>query len=133
MKVKEYPLIICSLDSYTDIVVTKIKNVLHLDINAAKELVASRLDFMRDKKHYVLIDISDIKHYTAEAKLYMQNPDTGLKNILGAAFVASNPISILIANVFIKTKINFPAKFFAKKADALNWIRELKIKNVLNE
>jgi hypothetical protein len=128
MKVKEYPLITCSLDVDTDIVVTKIRNVLNLDLQAAKELVASRLDFMRDEEHYLLIDISDIKRFTSEAKQYMQNPETGLKNIIGAAFIASNPISILIANIFIKTKIDFPAKFFSKKIDALKWIKELKAK-----
>jgi hypothetical protein len=127
---KVYPLVTCSIEADTDIVVTKIRNVLNLDLTAAKELVASRLDFMKDEKHYVLIDISNIKHYTSEAKQYMQNPETGLKNILGAAFIASNPISTLIANIFIKTKINFPAKYFSKKTEALKWINELKIKNI---
>jgi hypothetical protein len=127
---KVYPLVTCSIETDVDIVVTKVRNVLNLDLVAAKELVASRLDFMRDEKHYVLIDISDIKHFTTEAKQYMQSPETGLKNILGAAFIASNPISILIANVFIKTKINFPARFFSKKAEALEWIKGLKTRKI---
>lgn len=125
MNVKVYPLVTYSIDS-DDIVISTIKNVINLDINAAKELVSCRLDYMEDKKHYVLIDISSIRHYTSEAKQYMQNPETGLKNILGAAFIASDPISTLIANIFIKTKINFPAKFFSKKTEALKWIKELK-------
>ncbi|HSH67451.1 MAG TPA: hypothetical protein VLB84_17030 [Bacteroidia bacterium] len=125
MNVKTYPLVTYSIES-DDIVISTIKNVVDLDILAAKELVACRLDYMKDKRHYVLIDISNVKHYTTEAKQYMQNPETGLKNILGAAFIASDPISTLIANIFIKTKIHFPAKFFFKKADALKWLRELK-------
>ncbi len=128
MNIKIYPLVSFSLEE-GNIVISKIK-ALNIDIQAAKEMVANRLDFMKGKKHYILIDISNIKLYTSEAKQYMQDPEMGLKNILGAAFIASNPTSTLIANVFIKTKMNFPAKFFSKKVDALKWIKELKIKGI---
>lgn len=125
MIVKEYPLVTYAIDS-DDIVISTITNVKHLDLQSAEELVRSRLDFMLDKKHYILIDMSKIQKFTLEAKHYMQDPEKGLKNILGAAFIASNPISILIANVFIKTRSNFPTKFFSGKNEALKWIKDIK-------
>jgi hypothetical protein len=45
-----------------------------------------------------------------------------LKNILGAAFIASNPVAALIANIFVKTPKDFIARFFSNRKEALDWI-----------
>jgi hypothetical protein len=68
--------------------------------------------------------MSNVRAVTAEAKKYMQEPGGGLKNILGAALIASNPVSALIANIFVKTPKNFQAKFFSRRGDAIDWVRE---------
>jgi hypothetical protein len=57
-----------------------------------------------------------------------QDLEIGLKNILGAAFIASNPVSTLLANIFTKTS-NIDSKFLRNEKDALSWIVELKRKN----
>jgi hypothetical protein len=59
---------------------------------------------------------------TKEAKKYLQNSEGGLKNILGAALIASNPLSALIANIFIKTPSKFQSRFFSNMDEALNWM-----------
>ena len=77
------------------------------------------------------MNVSNVKQITAEAKKYMQSKEPGLKNILATAFIASNQVSALIANIFIKTP-NITSKFLANKEEALLWINELKQKNLSN-
>ncbi len=127
MKTKNYRLCTFSTETDDDIVFITFLDNLKVDINIAKELVESRLEFTENKKHYTIIEMSNVKFLTHEARVYMQNPEGGLKNIIGAAFIASNPLSALLATIFIKTDKNFPAKFFSRKKDAFKWITELKL------
>lgn len=129
MKFKKYRLVSFRTEESEDIVFTEYNEMLKVDLPMAEELVACRLDFTENKKNFLILNVSNAKGVTHDAKIYMQDPDTGMKNILGAAFLASNPVSALLANIFIKTPKSFPAKFFAKKQDALDWIKELKNKN----
>jgi hypothetical protein len=126
MKIKVYPLIICSIEPNTDILFLEYQKNSKINLAVAQETVSNRLEFMENKQHYVILDISNVQQITHDAKTYLQNPKTGLKNILGAAFIASNPVSVLFANIFIKTPKNFHARFFSQKSDALKWIMELK-------
>ena len=125
MKTTKYPFVIFSKEPEGDIIYVEYIKNLKVDLDVAKELVANRLDFTENKPYYLIIDVSNIKQITAEAKTYLQNPNTGLKNILGAAFIASNQVSALIANIFVKTP-NIISKFFSQKKEALLWIKELK-------
>ena len=97
-------------------------NYLKVDLLIAMQIVADRLDFTNHKKHYLVFDISRVQNVTTDAKKFLQHPDGGLKNILGAALIASNPVAALIANVFVKTPKDFQARFFSNKKDALDWI-----------
>jgi hypothetical protein len=101
---------------------------MQVDITIAREIVASRLSFTENKKHYLVADVSKVRSVTSEAKLFMQKPDGGLKNILGAALIASNPVSALIANIFIKTPTNFQARFFSNRKEAIHWINETRLR-----
>lgn len=114
----------------TDVIIAECRH-LKVDLAAAQEIVADRLDFTDHKKHYLVFDMSKVQHVTAEAKKFLQQPDGGLKNILGAALIASNPVTALIANVFVKTPKDFQAKFFYNKKDALDWILVRKQKSAL--
>jgi hypothetical protein len=125
MKTTKYPFVKFSKEPEDDIIYVEYVKNLKVDLDVAKELVANRHDFTENKPYYLIIDVSNIKQITAEAKTYLQNPNTGLKNILGAAFIASNQVSALIANIFVKTP-NIISKFFSQKKEALLWIKELK-------
>jgi hypothetical protein len=121
---KKYRFLTCRTEEDNNIVFAEYPPNLKVDLAVAQELVENRLEFTQNKEHYAVIDISNVKQVTAKAKEYMQHPEGGLKNIAGAAFVANNPVSALIANIFIKTPKNFEAKFFSKKEDAVRWIKE---------
>ncbi|HTH57544.1 MAG TPA: hypothetical protein VL728_15945 [Cyclobacteriaceae bacterium] len=103
---------------------------LKVDLSAAMQIVADRLEFTHQKKHYFVCDLSKVQSVTAEAKKYLQHPDGGLKNILGAALIASNPVAALIANVFVKTPKDFQARFFSNRKDAFDWIHARKQKSL---
>jgi hypothetical protein len=129
MKTKKYPFTTFTKEPEGDIIYVKYIENLKVDLDIAKELVANRLDFTENKPHYLIIDVSNVKQITAEAKKYMQSPTMGLKNILATAFIASNHVSALIANIFVKTP-NVISKFFSSEKDALLWIKGLKRKNI---
>jgi hypothetical protein len=120
------------MENNSDIIFTEFPDKLKVDLTKARELVAHRLDFTQNKKHFMIIDISNVSEVTTEAKEYLQRADSGLKNILGAAFIGTNPVSTMIANIFIKTPKDFQAKFFSNREDAFDWIHELKKKIVAN-
>jgi hypothetical protein len=105
-----------------DIIFVEFIANLKVDLSTAKQIVANRLNYAGDKKHYLVLDMSNIRNVTAEAKIFLQQPEGGLKNILGAALIASNPVSALISNIFVKTPKNFQARFFYNKKDAFDWI-----------
>ena len=125
MRTKKYPYAIFSIDTDSDVVYVECIKNLKVDIAIAKNLVANRLDFTENKKHYLIIDISNVSNISAEAKAYLQDKKAGLKNILGAAFIASNHVSTLLATVFVKTP-NAISTLSADKKEAEEWINTLK-------
>jgi hypothetical protein len=124
MEIKEYPYVTCKRKKGRNIVFSDHPKCIKVDLAVAKEIVANRLEFTRNEKHYVIIDISNIKEVTPEAKEYMQHPDGGLKNILGAAFIADNPVAELIATIYIKTPGGVESRFFHHKEEAIKWLEE---------
>jgi hypothetical protein len=115
-------------ENNSDIVFAEFTRNLKVDLVKAKEIVSGRLDLMQNKKHFIVIDISNVREVTPEAKEFMQQREMGMKNILGAAFIATNPVSALIANIFIKTPKDFEARFFSNKEEAFDWIFECREK-----
>jgi hypothetical protein len=121
MKAETSLIMFSTIDTQTDIILGEFTKNLKVDLETAMQIVADRLNFTSHKMHYLVLDMSNVRMVTAEAKKFMQKPEGGLKNILGAALIASNPVSALIANIFIKTPKDFQAKFFHSKQDALDW------------
>jgi hypothetical protein len=122
---KKFPgLVITTPDKECTIVFVEFDANLQVDLTVARQIVDHRLDFTGSKAHYLIADMSNVRHVTAEAKEFMQSMEGGLKNILAAALIATNPVSALIANIFIKTPVKFPARFFSSKQAASAWIME---------
>jgi hypothetical protein len=116
--------------NFADIVFGEFRDNLQVDLEVAQKIVDRRLSFTNEKLHYLVLDMSNVRAITTEAKNYLQAPETGLKHILGAALVASNPVSAMIANIFIKTPKDFQAKFFNNKKEAFDWICKQRQKNI---
>lgn len=97
---------------------------LRVTLDIAREFVVNRLEFTQGIEHFLIIDLSNIKEVTAEAKEYLQHPEGGLQKIKAAAFYTNNPIAALIASVYVKTPKPFESKLFDSKEKAYQWIRE---------
>jgi hypothetical protein len=108
--------------SGSDIIMATLQSSVNMDLAMAEQIVAERLTFSENKDHYLVVEVSKVLSITAEAKKYLQTHDGGLKKILGAALIATNPLSALIANIFIKTPTQFKSRFFSNESEALDWI-----------
>ncbi len=129
MKMKDLPVMMCRTEQCNDVVFLEFPDNSKVDLASAHKIVANRLDFTKHEKHYLIIDVSNVRHVSIEAREFMQRADGGLQNILAAAFIATNPVSSLIANIFIKTPKDFEARFFSNKDDAFKWICTHRTKN----
>jgi hypothetical protein len=100
---------------------------VEMDITVAKELVKNRLEYSEGKPMYTLIDFTNVKSVTKEARDYMNSSEGGLKGILGGAFLSNSIVSNVFINLYLKiNRPSVPAKFFTKREDALAWLKELK-------
>jgi hypothetical protein len=113
-----------------DIVFFKYAPRLEIDITVAKEIVESRLNYTKGRSVYTLIDFSNVKSVTKEARDYMNSPEGGLKGILGGAFLSNSVVATLFVNLYLKiSNPSIPAKFFTSEKDALWWL--MKTKNTM--
>jgi hypothetical protein len=122
----------CSTEPGSNIVFMEFRPNLKVDLEDAREIVRNRLEFTQNKKHFLISDVTNVRQLSSGAKEFLQRPDAGLKNILGAAFMASNPVAVLIANIFIKTPKTFQARFFSSREAAVAWIEQRKTKILID-
>ena len=127
---KEYKTVLFWKEEMDDILFFKYAPKLEMDIEIAKEIVKNRLEYTNNQPMYTVIDGSNLKSTTKEARDYMTSPNGGLKGILAGAFLANSVVTTVIINLYLTiNKPPTPAKFFSNKQDALKWIAEIKEKN----
>jgi hypothetical protein len=109
-----------------DILFCSYKKQIEIDINIAKRIIKDRVEFTEGKLYPILIDFTNMHSVTKEARDYMNDPEGGLKGLLGGAFLSNSLVTTLFVNLYLTiNKPTIPAKFFTKKAEALNWLKEL--------
>jgi len=100
---------------------------LEINLAIAQELVQNRMSFSENKPHYILIDFTNVKSVTKDARDYMNDPEAGLKGLLGGAFLSNSVVATLFVNLYLKVNNpTIPAKFFTNKADAINWLKKIR-------
>ncbi|MEQ8363265.1 MAG: hypothetical protein RH948_10380 [Cyclobacteriaceae bacterium] len=103
-----------------------------MDLGKAKGIVQSRLEYSQGKPCYYLIDVTNLKSVTKEAREYMSDKNEGLSGVLGGAFISNKVLTTVIVNFFFNiNKPSVPARFFTNRDDALIWLRKLKNQAVL--
>lgn len=124
---KEYKTVSFWKERDDDIIFFKYAPKLEMDMEAAKDIVRNRLEYTQNKPTYTIIDFTNVHLVSKEAREYMNDPEGGLKGILGGAFLSNNLVTTLFINLYLKiNKPTVPAKFFTKKEEAVNWLTELK-------
>ncbi|HEY8934549.1 MAG TPA: hypothetical protein VIM65_04985 [Cyclobacteriaceae bacterium] len=110
-----------------DILLFKYAPKTEIDISIAKRMVENRLDYTSGKSIYALIDFTNVKSVTKEARDYMNSPEGGLRGISGGAFLSNNVVATLFINLYLKvSNPSIPAKFFTSQQDALRWLQQIK-------
>lgn len=124
---KEYETVSFWREEDDDILFFKYAPKLEMTIDVAKAIVQSRLDYCQGVPSYMVIDATNIKSATKEARDYMNSSEGGLKGVLGGAFLSNNVMATLAINLFIKvSNLPVPAKFFTNKAEAIKWLRKIR-------
>ena len=104
----------------------KQRTVLELDV--VKKIADDRLKFTGGKPCKTLVDVSNIKSGSKEAREFLSSKEGGLKGVLAGAFLSERTVSVVLVNLFLKiNKPIIPSKFFTKKEDAVAWLKSLKV------
>lgn len=107
---------------------------LEMDIAIARELVQHRLEYTQGKSVYALIDVTNLKSTTKEARDFMNSREGGLKGLLGGAFLSNNVVSTLLVNLYLKVnRPAIPARFFTDRQEALIWLLKIKMENSMRK
>lgn len=105
-------------------------SALEMDIAIARELVQHRLEYTHGEPVYALIDVTNLRSTTKEARDFMNSRDGGLKGLLGGAFLSNNVVSTLLVNLYLKVnRPAIPARFFTDRQEALSWLLRIKMEN----
>lgn len=100
---------------------------LEITLDVAKQMVQDRVIFSGNRPHYILIDFTNVKSVTKEARDYMNSVDGGLKGILAGAFLSNNLVATMFINLYLKvSKPRIPAKFFTDKTEAVEWLQRVR-------
>lgn len=127
MKKQEFKYATLTAEDDSDIVYATYAPRLEINLDIAKELVKDRIWFAENQPHYVLIDFTQVRSVTKEARDYMNSPEGGLKGILGGAFLSNNVVATLFVNLYLKVSHPaIPARFFTSKAEAVKWLGKIK-------
>jgi hypothetical protein len=111
-----------------DIIFFKYKPSVEINITTAKDMVKNRMEYTGGKAVYTLIDFTNVKSVTKEARDYMNSPEGGLNGILGGAFLSNSIVATLFVNMYLKVNSPaIPAKFFTNTEDALGWLKKIKV------
>ena len=107
---------------------------LEINLDIARELVENRVLFSKNRAQYILIDFTNVKSVTKDARDYMNDPEGGLRGILGGAFLSNNVVATLFVNLYLKvSNPTIPAKFFTNKTDAISWLTKIKSEKQLSQ
>ncbi len=113
-----------------NIIFFKYAPALDMDIEVARDMVASRLEYTKGESVYALIDVTNLKSTTKEARDYMNSTEGGLRGIKAGAFLSNNVVPTLLINMYLKvSNPPVPAKFFTSEEQALKWLMKIKEKS----
>ena len=100
------------------------KKQINIDEKVARQIVKDRIEFTKGKSYPILIDFTNLKSATKEARDYMNDPKGGLVGLLRGAFLSNNVVTTVFINLYLKiNKPSIPTKFFTNKQEALAWLK----------
>lgn len=93
-------------------------------LDIAKKIIDLRLSFVDGQVLPALIDGSDVKHLTKEAREVLST-DQASQNIAALAVIVRNPVTRAIANFFLKfQQPRYPFRLFTDPERAKRWLKK---------
>jgi hypothetical protein len=109
-----------------DIIHATFKPNIAITLDAAKQMVADRLEHIGDIKMPLLLDISGLSFIDMEALNYFMSEEA-TRNITAGAICYSTQMAEFAANVFMGLKKPpIPTQLFQEKEFALRWLSNFK-------
>jgi hypothetical protein len=105
------------------IVRVRVKSGANIDTPDAEECVRAMLTLIGGSPLPALIDMTQLRSISDEARAYLSGPATE-KVARAAAMVVSSPLSRAVGNIFlVMNKTRFPTRMFTSEDDAVQWLR----------
>lgn len=104
----------------SDMMETKFKPNIVMDLIAAKKMLKDRLDFQEgiSFRHLIHFDADSVNK---EARDFMTKE--GQKGIKAGAFIVGNKVTSVIINFYLSVnKPRVPTKFFTDRSKAIEWL-----------
>jgi len=106
------------------ILVGTYKTDLRINLEAAKEIVRTRISFTGDKKMPSLIIIRGVVSIDKPAREYLSSAEA-TRGLAAAAMIVHSAFSSSLGNFFLAVhKTNIPVKLFSDTAKAELWLQQ---------
>lgn len=100
------------------------KKGITIDLEIAREIVATRLHFMQGKVMPVIVFYAGTAIINKPAREFFASP-AGNEGLSAGAIIMDSPVASVLGNFFLAiTKPSIPAKTFTKVAKALEWLKK---------
>ena len=94
-----------------------------ISLPRAKEIVAQRIEFTQGETYKAVVDITNIKSVSFEARTYWASIE-GYSSIDVLAIYSPSALSKVLSNFWLKVNKPFkPTKFFTDKVSALEYLK----------
>lgn len=97
---------------------------VYIDLNAAKNILAERLAYCQGKSFPSLVDSTQVKYWTREARAFMATPENNQLFKAMAILVNSRTAEVIFNYYLYFNKPSIPTKSFRVEAEALKWLQQ---------
>ncbi len=112
-----------------DLLIGTYKKGLRFNLDMAKEIVKTRLEFINHKPRLALVYNQGVVSMDKKARDYLSSAE-GVRGCIAGAIVLDSPFGSFLGNFFLSvTKPKMPARIFSKTQDALKWLETFREKN----
>lgn len=119
----EHP--VCRLSISDGLLVYRYTQDAHVDLTAAREVIALGTQLAKGEPMRALVDISGVVKVDRDARIFFAESPENRAITQRVAMLINSPLSRMIGNFFLGlNKPKAPTKLFTKESEALAWLQE---------
>ncbi|HEX7905441.1 MAG TPA: hypothetical protein VF487_16325 [Chitinophagaceae bacterium] len=109
-----------------DLLIGTYKKGLKINLDIAKEIVKTRLEFIDYKPKLTLALNQGVMSMDKKARDYLSS-DEGIRGAIAGAIVLDTPFGSFLGNFYLSvTKPKIPLRIFSKKETAVKWLQQFR-------